>query len=157
MKKFLIYIIFFGGIVFVVLQFFQPEKNDKETLPTHIFTDEQIPDDVKNIIQSSCLDCHSNKTNYLWYDRVSPVSWLVNKHIIKGKKKLNFSEWAAQDVFDKYGAFTDIQKEVEKKNMPLKSYTMMHKNARLSEDERKTLVEWCSRRIKEINEEYKKK
>ena len=48
-----------------------------------------------------------------------------------------------------------VQIEVEKKNMPLRSYTMMHKNARLSDDERKTLVDWCNVRVNEFKEELK--
>ena len=155
MKKLLTYAIVFILFVFVALQFFQPEKNDEEKMTNHIFVSEQIPEDVKNIIQSSCLDCHSNKTIYLWYDRISPVSWLVNKHITDGKKEINFSEWGEQDAFDKYGIFQDIQKEVGEKNMPLKSYTMVHKNARLSDDERKVLVEWCKKRVEELAEELK--
>lgn len=156
MKRFLKYIISFTIVVFVVLQFIQPEKNDKEILSKHIFQNEQIPKEVKEIISSSCLDCHSNKTNYLWYDRISPVSWLVNQHITNGKKELNFSEWSEQDTFDKFGAFQDIQEEVEKKNMPLKSYTTVHKNARLSDDDRKILIKWCKKRIDELTEELKK-
>ncbi len=155
MKKLLIYIISIAVILIIVLQFIQPKKNSDESLETHIFSSEQIPENVKSIIQSSCLDCHSNKTVYLWFDRVSPASWMVNRHIIHAKKELNFSEWDEMDAFDKYGAFQDIQKEVEKKHMPLKSYTMMHKKARLSDAERKELVDWCKKRMNEINEELK--
>ena len=115
MKKLLIYIIFVSVIIFIVSQFFQPEKNENETMTTHIFWTEQIPENVKNIIESSCMDCHSNKTTYLWYDKVSPVSWIVNIHIVKGKKELNFSEWGELDAYDKFGALKDILNEVERK------------------------------------------
>lgn len=155
MKRLLIYILIVGFIVFIVLQFFQPEKNVQETTESHIFTHEIIPDDVKEILRSSCMDCHSNKTVYLWYDNIAPASWMVSKHIVKGKKELNFSAWSEQDAFDKYGAFKDIQKEVEKKNMPLKSYTVMHRKARLSDEQRKALVDWCRKRIDELSEELR--
>lgn len=155
MKKLIVYITLVFVSIFIVFQFFQPEKNENETMVTHIFKTEQIPENVKKILESSCMDCHSNKTTYLWYDKVSPVSWMVNKHIIKGKKELNFSEWGDLDAFDKYSALKDMLKEIEKKNMPLSSYAMMHKNARLSDEERKALIDWCNARVKELAEELK--
>lgn len=142
-------------IAFVAIQFFQPEKNMGESSANHIFQTEQIPEGVKLSLKNACMDCHSNQTNYLWYHKLSPVSWMVDKHIKEGKKELNFSEWGEQDAYDKFGAFEDISKEVERKTMPIKSYTFMHKNARFSEDERTAFVEWCKKRSAELTEELK--
>lgn len=153
MKRLLTYLIIAVALLFVVLQFFQPEKNENETLKTHILKVEQIPENIEKILESSCFDCHSNKTTYLWYDKVSPASWLVNKHIIEGKKELNFSEWGELDAYDKFGILKDILNEVEKKNMPLRSYTMMHKNAKLTDEKQKVLMDWCEKRMSELKEE----
>ena len=32
---------------------------------------------------------------------------------------------------------------------------MMHKNARLSDDERKTLIDWCNIKVNDLTEELK--
>lgn len=101
------------------------------------------------------MDCHSNQTRYLWYHKISPVSWMIYDHIRDGKKELNFSTWGAQDAYDKFGAFEDISKEVERKTMPLKSYTFMHSKARLTDMERKVLVDWAKARSEEITNELK--
>ena len=81
---------------------------------------------------------------------------MVSKHITEGKKELNFSEWGKQDAYDKFGSFEDISKELERKTMPIKSYKIMHKNARLSDEESNAFVEWCKKRSAELTEELKK-
>lgn len=150
MKLILKVLVVLFAVVFVVIQFFQPEKNQSENLQNHIFQKDQVPENIKLILTKACLDCHSNQTTYLWYHNISPVSLMVNKHVLKGKDELNFSEWGTLDDYDKFGAFEDIQKEVEQKTMPLKQYTMMHKNARLSEAETEQIIEWCKKRSGEL-------
>lgn len=145
-----------GVILFIVIQFFQPEKNQSSDTQNHIFQKEQIPENVQIILKNACMDCHSNQTTYLWYHNIAPVSWMVNEHILDGKKELNFSEWGTLDAYDKFEAFEDIQKEVERKMMPIKSYKLMHKNARLSDQERESIVEWCKKRSDEITKELSK-
>ena len=156
MRKILKIIIVVLLVAFVVIQFHQPEKNSGDLSSNHIFVTEQIPENVKTSIMNACMDCHSNQTNYLWYHKLAPVSWMVNKHITEGKKELNFSEWGKQDAYDKFGSFEDISKEVERKTMPIKSYKIMHKNARLSDEETIAFVEWCKKRSAELTEELKK-
>jgi uncharacterized membrane protein len=144
-------IIFVTGIfTFVVLQFFQPEKNTSQDVKNHIFTQEQIPENVKEILKTSCMDCHSNNTVYLWYDRISPVSWLVNNHIKDGKKELNFSQWGELDKFKKISKLEDIREELEQKTMPLKQYTALHWDAKLTEEEIAVLTAWIDKTGEEL-------
>ncbi len=155
MRRFLKVIIVILIIAFIALQFFQPEKNAGEFTANHIFQSEQVPEDITITLKKACMDCHSDQTTYLWYDNVAPASWMVKKHIDDAKKELNFSAWGEQDSYDKFGAFEDISKEVERKTMPFKSYTFMHRNARLTAEERKALVDWCKKRTEEIMVELK--
>jgi hypothetical protein len=139
-----------GLITFIVIQFFQPEKNINEDVKNHIFTQEQLPENVKEILKTSCLDCHSNNTNYLWYHNIAPVSWLVNKDVIEGKKELNFSEWGEMDDYDKIGAVEDIRQEIEQKTMPIKPYIMMHWEAKLTDEEVAVLTAWIDKKSEEL-------
>ena len=66
----------------------------------------------------------------------------MNYHIHEGKSELNLSDWGTMDILDKIGTMEDIAEEVEEGEMPLKSYTLIHPKARLSEQERKTLIDW---------------
>ena len=129
-------------VAFVGIQFFQPQKNESNDISGLITEQKQIPENIKTTFKNACLDCHSNNTRYWWYDKISPVSWYIEDHIKKGKHEINFSEWATMDVYDQIAALEDIGKEVERKKMPLKSYTFMHKQARLSDAQVKEFVEW---------------
>ncbi len=137
-------------IIFVFVQFFQPEKNQNNDSENIIFKHEQIPDSVQQILKNSCFDCHTNSTNYLWYHKISPVSWMINKHIIEGKKELNFSDWGKLDNYDKIGALEDIRQELEQKTMPLKQYVWMHKEAKLTDEDRAAVIAWIDKKGNEL-------
>ncbi len=137
-------------VAFVVIQFFQPEKNIGEVTQNHIFRQEQLPENVQVTIQNACLDCHSNNTRYPFYDRIAPASWMVSKHIIKGKKELNFSEWGQMDAYDKIKALEDIRQELEQNTMPLKAYVFMHREDKLSEEQKTAMLSWIDKKGEEL-------
>lgn len=150
MRKIIKYTIILLVAILIVGQFFRPKKNLGAITPDHIFEQEKLPPDIKTMITNSCLDCHSNHTNYLWYHEIAPVSWLVSSDIHDGKKHLNFSEWGKLSAFDKIGKLNKICDEVKGKDMPLKDYTFMHKKARLSEEERSKLCAWTEKLSEEV-------
>ncbi len=139
-KKILLVIV---PILIILIQFFQPERNESGTSSNDITNIKEIPSEIKDIIKISCLDCHSNQTNYKWYDKISPVSWVVNEHIKDGKRHLNLSDWGTKTNIDKIAALNHIAEEVKEKKMPLKSYTFMHKEAKLNEEKIQLLSTWC--------------
>ena len=72
---------------FIVAQFFQPEKNLREGPQDHdIMATLDVPEQVEALLKNSCYDCHSNHTRYPWYNKISPVSWYLSKHIEAGKE-----------------------------------------------------------------------
>jgi len=131
--------------VFIILQFFQPEKNISGTGDYHILKVEKLPEDISKLLQNSCFDCHSNQTQYPWYDHIAPASWLVAHHIREGKKQLNLSEWGNKDLADKLGILGQIQEEVKAGSMPLSSYTMIHRDAKLTKEQVDELVAWTDK------------
>ncbi len=150
MRKTIKILVIIGFVAFVVIQFFQPEKNLSDDVKNHIFTHEQLPENVKEILKTSCVDCHSNNTTYVWYHKIAPVSWLVNKDVVKGKKELNFSEWGEMDDYDKIGAIEDIRQEIEQKTMPIKPYIMMHPKAKLTDEKVAVLTAWIEKKGAEL-------
>jgi len=142
MRKFLRIFVVVVLIVFIVIQFFQPEKNRGEMTSDHIFKTENVPENIKVILQTSCFDCHSNNTNYLWYHHIMPVGWIINNDIKKGKDDLNFSEWNKMDIFDKLKTLDEINTEVKRKDMPMKAYVIMHPKAKLSDEQINELCSW---------------
>lgn len=101
------------------------------------------PRPVKAILERSCYDCHSHQTRWPWYSHVAPVSWLVARDVHEGRKELNFSDWPAYDFEKQDDLFKHIAKQVERKKMPLPIYLPMHPGARLSEEDRRILVDWA--------------
>ena len=128
---------------FVAIQFFQPAHNKSDkVLPTDIINTVAVPNQVLNILQNSCYDCHSNNTRYLWYSFIQPGAWWMASHIRKGKADLNFSEFGAYSNRKLQSKLQAIANSINDKTMPLWSYTLLHKNAKLSADEKKVLLEW---------------
>lgn len=127
----------------VVIQFFQPEKNMSPVDPAEdLLMVASPPGHVAELIKNSCYDCHSNQTVYPWYSKVAPVSWYLQKHIKEGKKDLNASEYSSMDKADKIELLVDICEVLEAGTMPLPSYTLIHKEARLSEDDKEAICIW---------------
>lgn len=104
----------------------------------------EAPGDVQDILQRACYDCHSNETNWPWYSRVAPVSWRLAWHVGQGREDLNFSDWPAFDFEQQDLEFDDIRDQIEKDRMPPWDYRLMHPEARLSDAERRTLIEWAT-------------
>ena len=122
MKKIIVGIL----VVFVLIQFIRPEQNVSGEENNSISSMVDVPEDVKEIIKTSCADCHSNKTVYPWYSEIAPVSWYLAQHVNEGKEHLNFSEWATYNKDQKNHIIKDLKEELEDMEMPLKSYLILY-------------------------------
>lgn len=135
--------------VLVGLQFIPTRTNQSTTVPpTDFVKTYNVPEDVKSILAVSCYNCHSNNTNYPWYSRVQPVGWYLENHINKGKEDLNFSEFGDYSARMQQSKLKSMISQVEDGEMPLPSYTFIHREARLSENSKKRLVDY----LKTLNE-----
>ena len=133
------------AILFVVIQFFRIDKENPvyETSNDFLLV-EQAPEGIQTIMKNACYDCHSNETVYPWYSNVAPVSWWLKDHVNEGREHLNFSEWATYDDDRREHKLEEFVEEVEEGEMPLDSYTWTHAEARLSDEDRQTLVDWIN-------------
>jgi hypothetical protein len=138
MKKILLAII----VVFVLIQFIRPEKNNSKVYTNDISTVMEVPAEVQEILKTSCNDCHSNLTVYPWYSEIAPVSWYLASHVNDGKKHLNFSEWTSYNKNQQSHIKKDLEEVMETNEMPLKSYLIIHNEAKLSDEQHKTLSDW---------------
>lgn len=130
--------------VLILLQFFQPEKNQGSiTQESDLIVVASVPDSLAKILLTSCYDCHSNHTEYPWYSRISPVSLWLHKHIVDGKEDLNLSEFGDLSKAEKIGALSDIYDALEAGSMPLQSYTLIHRDAMISQEEVDALLDWA--------------
>lgn len=147
MKKVLKGILLILLTTFVIIQFFRPQKNISDSsslLANDIGKQYLVPDDVQQILQTSCYDCHSNSTMYPWYSKVQPIAWWLNNHIAEGKKEINFSEFASYRIGRQYKKLEEIVKQVKEDEMPLSSYTLLHKNAILTVPQKLKITNWAA-------------
>ena len=136
-------------IVFVGIQFVPTKRNQSaEIQDTDFMLVNSVPQNINNTIQTSCYDCHSNNTSYPWYNKIQPVAWLLETHIVEGKTELNFSEWDNYSKRRKKSKLKSIISQIEDNKMPLSSYTLIHKNANLSDNQKKEIIDWISKTIK---------
>lgn len=131
---------------FVGIQFVPTNLNQSDTVPkTDFMLVNDVPSDIKDKLQVSCYDCHSNNTQYPWYNKVQPVAWFLEGHIKEGKAELNFNEWDSLSNRRKKSKLRSIIKQIENDEMPLDSYTLIHKDASFSEAEKQELIQWVER------------
>lgn len=132
-------------IVLVVIQFIRPAKNQSTAVNakdiTHSFT---VPDSVHQILVKACMDCHSDNTRYPWYNNIQPVAWWLNDHVNEGKHELNFDHFGEYTPKRQAKKLAKIAKSVTEGWMPLDSYLWIHKEARLTDGEKKLLADWAN-------------
>jgi hypothetical protein len=131
--------------LFILLQLKRPARTNpvsesSQSIEAHV----QMTPQVKEILDRSCRDCHSNNTKWPWYTNVAPVSWFIVDDVNQGRERLNLSEWGRMDRDRKDKKLRQICDEVEDSAMPLPSYLRMHPNAKLSEQDKKTLCDWTA-------------
>ncbi|HMH33135.1 MAG TPA: heme-binding domain-containing protein [Puia sp.] len=138
-------------LVFIVIQFIRPARNNGPvTTKNDISHYVHVPDTVLHVLQRSCYDCHSNHTDYPWYVNVNPVGLWLRSHINDGKRAINFSDLSSFDKRKLDHRLSDIAEQVEKKEMPLSTYTFIHRYARLSEGQIHLIKDWTDAARKEV-------
>lgn len=130
-------------VALIIAQFIQPDKNLQEQASEYdLLNTLEMPDQVAGLLKNSCYDCHSNHTRYPWYSKISPLSWYLHKHIEAGKEALNFSEFGLLEKRKMISGLSGICELIESGSMPLVSYTIIHRDARLDEDGQSIICEW---------------
>lgn len=101
------------------------------------------PADVREVLRTSCYDCHSNETVWPWYSGVVPAKWLVRGHVVEGRGHLNFSRWGEYPPERAARKLEEVVEMVEEGKMPVASYVWLHGDAALSAEEAALITEWA--------------
>jgi len=132
MKKFIaVLVVIIVGIQFIPIERINPP----------VQSDIDAPANIKAIFKKACYDCHSNETNWAWYTKVAPASFLAVKDVNDGRKHLNFSEWNINKE-SKYKE--EIWDEIREEQMPPWQYKIFHSEAKLTQDEKNLLRNWAT-------------
>jgi len=148
-------ILFVLLIILIVIQFFHPARNKAEgEQPNNVSKLYPVSPDVKNILDKACMDCHSNNTAYPWYSKIQPVDWWMTHHVNEGKRELNFDEFATYNLRRQYHKLEEVMKQVKDNEMPISSYTWIHKDAILTTAEQNGLINWADSIRNEMKRKY---
>lgn len=130
--------------VFLIMQFIRPSREVPKVQKGMDFIEaHQPPEDIKMILNNACYDCHSFKSKYPWYSNIAPVSYWLSSHINEAREELNFSEWGTYPLKKKNHKLEEIGEEVKEHEMPLNSYTWIHQEAKLTDEQRAKLESYA--------------
>lgn len=131
-------------LLFVLFQFYRPARNRSDAAqPNDISQVYPVPAPVKTILDKSCNDCHSNNTEYPWYTEIQPIGLWTQNHVNEGKEELNFSEFKTYSAKRQAKKMHEVVEMIEENEMPLNSYLWIHGDAKLSPEEKATLISWA--------------
>jgi hypothetical protein len=112
------------------------------TDPTPLFQGARIDASTLALFQRSCQNCHSGNTHWPWYSRIPPASWVIAKDVHEARAHLNLSHWNSYGAEQQESLLTQIGSVVRTGRMPLSRYTLIHRDAVLTETERRQVYEW---------------
>jgi hypothetical protein len=67
----------------------------------------------------------------------------VTRHVNDAREAMNFSDWPQDDPARARKRWRRVADAVESGEMPLPSYTWMHREARLTPAQRRQLTQWA--------------
>lgn len=152
MKKYLKWSAIVLALIFVGIQFIRPARmnppiDEAETIQAKL----NVPPEIDSILARSCNDCHSNRTDWVWYSNVAPASWFMAYHVEEGRIELNFSEWGKLSPGRASRKLEEICEQVNAGEMPIWNYVLLHPSAHLTDADKKALCDWAKREREKID------
>ncbi len=136
------------AIVFLPLQLVQPARTNPP-VKNDFLKATDAPSEIAGLFRAACYDCHSDETRWPWYSHLAPVSWQVARDVNRGRSHVNPSEWPTNaELAEK--KIEDMSDEIDDGDMPLKKYTLIHKDARLTGEQRNELTQWLDAEAKTL-------
>jgi Haem-binding domain len=114
---------------------------------------------VEKIFNKACRNCHSNTTEWPWYSKIAPMSWLVARDVDRARKIMNLSEWSEQagrTPQSAIGVLTAACSEIQSGRMPLPQYVMLHPEARLSAADKTAFCSWSAQETRQLVQQIRR-
>ena len=127
-------------VIFALLQLTNPPRTNPPVVNDMLATNPP-PMEVATLLRAACYDCHSSETKWPLYSKIAPISWQVADDVVEGRKNLNFSDWPTDPVRIAK-RLENISDEIDNHEMPPPKYLLMHPEARLTDAQRKTIMDW---------------
>ena len=151
MKRMLKRIGFSVLVILVAIQVIRPARTNPVVDETRtIQANTRMNPEVAAVLERACYDCHSSRTTWPWYSQIAPVSWLLVSDVNDGRQNLSLSDWGTYDPQKKASKLQAICEEIEKDDMPLKSYLVLHPQAKLTGSDKQLLCDWAKQEGKRV-------
>src|SRR6266852_5481906 len=98
---------------------------------------------VMQIVERSCQNCHSERTDWPWYSYVAPMSWLIERDVQQGRSHMNLSHWDEYGVQKREDTLAEISAMTRSRQMPPTRYLRLHPHAKLSDEEIDLIYQWA--------------
>jgi len=130
-------IVLIGLVLFAIIQLVPYGRSHKNP---PVVQEPNWDAQTRAIAKKACFDCHSNEVVWPWYSNIAPVSWLVQRDVDEGRRKLNFSDWARGGY--ETGELAEV---IQGGEMPPIQYTLIHTSAKLTAAEKQALIQGLPR------------
>jgi hypothetical protein len=108
---------------------------------------------ITRLVERSCQNCHSERTDWPWYSYVAPMSWLIENDVRRGRSHMNLSHWDEYTFEKQQEILTELSAMVRSRQMPPARYLQLHPSAKLSDAEIDQIYQWARgerRRLKSM-------
>lgn len=91
-------------------------------------------------LRDACFACHSNRTVWPWYAKVTPTRFLVTRDVQAGREELNFDDWDLLAGERRVKLLKKSAEEIREGEMPPGSYLLTHPEARMTPAQKEDLA-----------------
>ncbi len=135
----------------------EKEKVSKKPVDSFMSAYKSINENYKvkaaKIFEAKCFDCHSSKTSYPWYYQIPGVNLLMNSHIKEAREHIDMTNgFPFKGHETPLADLRELEKTILNSSMPPWYYTPIHKNAKITPDEQKTVLKWIRESIETLKE-----
>ncbi len=110
--------------------------------PQPILQHSDVPPQVRELLVSKCADCHSTQTRTPFYGHFAPISWLLERDILEGRKHMNLSTWDTYTPDQQQIFQAKIVQQTKAGKMPLPQYRNIHRSSIITTADLELLTQW---------------
>jgi signal recognition particle subunit SEC65 len=127
----------------LVLYLNKQTTGNSDDVSNDLIAANELSQNIAKILKTSCYDCHSKQTVYPWYSNVVPVSCLAIRDVKERTQRVKISDWETIDKIDKAKLLDNIVEKLKQRKMPMPIYFITQSNAKMSDADRKAIVNWA--------------
>jgi hypothetical protein len=135
-----------AGAFFVAVALINWSASTSASVPTDqqpLLSGSQVPSSVRSMVERACQDCHSANTHWPWYSKFPPLSWKIHRDVAHGRAFMDLSKWDKYTESERMGFLAAIARAAQTHLMPPVRYVWLHREARLSDAELRSLQAWA--------------